>query len=224
LRSTIVSKAWLSDDMACVLAAMCPPLDPTDVSQAADKLTARTRAPLVIDQLLRRGVDLLKSRLVVEALCALRDACETDSDLAGWLLAKETGVDLDAQRLADGAERVCGKLFGRLSRLISSTGCQGILSRALHSACRGFPFLEGVGAGTVPGLYLAGLAERVHDRETGDAGRGLLAVLDAVLDLLFQLIGEDLTSRLLREVWPDAPLPVHGHHVRPIHVASATSP
>ena len=208
LRSTMVSSSWLSNDMASALAAMCPPLDPADVLQAADELTARTGAAAhVIDQLLRQGVDLLKSRLVVEALRALRDARETDSDLAGWLLANETGVKVEAERLADGAERVCEKLFCHLSRMISSAGSQGILSRALHSARSGFPFLEGVGAGRVPGLCLAGLAEQVRDRETGEAGRGLLAVLDAVLDLLVELIGEDLTSRLVREVWPDSPLP-----------------
>ena len=104
----MVSSSWLSNDMASALAAMCPPLDPADVLQAADELTARTGAAAhVIDQLLRQGVDLLKSRLVVEALRALRDARETDSDLAGWLLANETGVKVDAERLADGAERVC---------------------------------------------------------------------------------------------------------------------
>jgi hypothetical protein len=46
----------------------------------------------------------------------------------------------------------------------------------------------------------------VHDVEAGEAGKGLLAVLGTLLDLLVKFIGEDLTVRLVREVWPDLPL------------------
>jgi hypothetical protein len=68
-----ISATWLSDDMAQALAAMSPPLETTDVEQAADKLTMRTAQPVVVDDLLRRNLDLLKARRVVEALRALRE-------------------------------------------------------------------------------------------------------------------------------------------------------
>jgi hypothetical protein len=70
---TRISAGWLSDDMAHALAAMSPPLETTDVEQAADKLTQCAGQPLVVDGLLRRNVDLLKARQVVEALRALRE-------------------------------------------------------------------------------------------------------------------------------------------------------
>ena len=73
MTSPRISAAWLSDDMVRALAAMSPPLEPTDVVQAADKLTLRAGRPLVVDSLLRRNIDLLKARRIVEALGALHD-------------------------------------------------------------------------------------------------------------------------------------------------------
>ena len=52
---------------------------------------------------------------------------------------------------------------------------------------------------------LVGLDERLHGVKTSDASAGLLALLGAMLDLLVGFIGEDLTVRLVREVWPDLP-------------------
>lgn len=69
-----LSAAWLSDDMAQALAAMCPPLETTDVEQAADELTRRAGQTLVVDGLLRRDLDLLEARRLVEVLRALRDS------------------------------------------------------------------------------------------------------------------------------------------------------
>jgi hypothetical protein len=71
-----LSSPWLSDDMAHALAAACPPLDTTDVMQAADKLTTSGKPKYAMDHLLRQGADLMRVRRVVEALCALRDARE----------------------------------------------------------------------------------------------------------------------------------------------------
>jgi hypothetical protein len=68
------SSHWLSLDMAHALAAMYPPLQPTNVAKAADKLTAGTEKRYVLNDLLRQGVDLMNARRVIEALRALRDA------------------------------------------------------------------------------------------------------------------------------------------------------
>ena len=76
MRHPVVFSPWLSNDMAHALAAMCPPLEITDVVHAADKLTARIMAAYVIDDLLRPGIDPMNVRRVVEALGALHDALE----------------------------------------------------------------------------------------------------------------------------------------------------
>jgi hypothetical protein len=73
MRPPQASSAWLSDDMAHALAAMCPPLASRDVVQAANDLAARSDPAVIIRRLLTRGADLLQVQRVVEALRALRD-------------------------------------------------------------------------------------------------------------------------------------------------------
>ena len=68
-----ISSTWLSEDMARALAAMSPPLRARDVVQAANDLTASSDPTHVIRRLLKRGAGLMKVRMVVEALSALRD-------------------------------------------------------------------------------------------------------------------------------------------------------
>jgi hypothetical protein len=160
-----------------------------------------------MDHLLRRGADLLTVRRVVEALRALREARVTDSNLAGLLLAQETGPHVDRPGLAEAAERICQKLGPDLSRLTSPSGSQAILSRALHVARAEFPFLEGVRAGVVPDTCLQGLSERVHAVEIGEARDGLEAMLSVLLDLVVGFIGEGLTRRLVQDLWPELASP-----------------
>jgi len=121
-------------------------------------------------------------------------------------MAKEIGDGADASGVHTAAERVCQKLSTRLSRLVSPAGSQAILSRALHLARADFSFLEQVRAGITPETCFEELAEHINDVEDGEARQGLLAVLGILLDLLVAFIGEDLTVRLVREVWPDLPL------------------
>jgi hypothetical protein len=52
---------------------MSPPLRAQDVVRAANDLTAYAAPAHVIRDLLKRGADLMKVRMVVEALGALRD-------------------------------------------------------------------------------------------------------------------------------------------------------
>ena len=193
--------------MVHALSAMCPPLTTTDVVEAADRLIAESHVAPVIDQLLRRGADLLTGRRVVEALRALRDARVTDSNLAGLLLAHEAGLEVDPSGLAEAAERICQKLGRDLSRLTSPSGSQAILSRALHVARARFPFLEGVRAGVAPDTCLQGLSERMSAIDIVEASNGLQAVLSVLLDLLVGFIGEGLTRRLVQDGWPELPAP-----------------
>lgn len=67
------SAAWLSYDMACALAAACPPLKARDVVSAADELAVWTNPVPVVSRMLRLGSNLANARRVVEALRALRD-------------------------------------------------------------------------------------------------------------------------------------------------------
>jgi hypothetical protein len=110
--------------------------------------------------------------------------------------------------VAVGAPRCPGDRFqaGNLSTLISAEGSQALLARALHLARVQFSYLHGVRAGRAPEACLEGLAQRLHELEPGQANEAVTALLGTFLDLLIGFIGEDLSRRLVREVWPDLPL------------------
>ena len=124
--------------MAHALAAMYPPLSTMDVRYAADTLTARKGQRRRSTILLRQGSDLMTARQVIETLGALRDVHVTDSDLASWLLLRESSGGSDTRDPAVAAEQVCQKLFGRLSILISA-GHRAWPARSrgwLHGRCQ----------------------------------------------------------------------------------------
>jgi hypothetical protein len=125
--------------------------------------------------------------------------------LSDGLLEQETIAEPDPVGPAVAAEHICQKLAPGVSRLVSPAGFQAILSRALHIARAEFPCLKGVRAGIAPATCLEGMSEHVHDIDTGEAVKELLAVLGTLIDLLVRFIGEDLTLRLVREVWPELP-------------------
>lgn len=130
----------------------------------------------------------------------------THADMASWLFAREIDDQADPAELSTAAERVCQKLCQVLSRLVSPAGSQAIVARALHLGRADFEFLDGVGAGRGPEACLVGLSDHMRDVEAAEARAGLLTLLGLLLDLLVGFMGGDLTLRLVREVWPDAPV------------------
>jgi hypothetical protein len=126
-------------------------------------------------------------------------------ELALWLLEEETGDDRGPEALVDAADVACQKLGRRLTRLITVAGYQALLSRALHLARSEFPFLDGVRAGPVEGDCFEGLRAKAKGRDPEVLQAALATVLANVIGLLTTFIGVDLTLRLVRDVWPDAP-------------------
>jgi hypothetical protein len=135
-----------------------------------------------------------------------RSSTVIHAELARWIMSQETGVETDSEGNTAAAERVFQQLFLRLSQLISRTGSQALLSRVLHLTQVEFPFLEGVRAGRAPEACLVGLREHAHGVDPDEAAMAMLAVLGTLLDLLVGFIGEDLTFRVVQEVWLDVPL------------------
>lgn len=126
-------------------------------------------------------------------------------DLAWWLLTQELGDDERAAAYADAAERACQKLGARLSRLVTFAGWQALLARALHLARAGIPVLDGVRPGHTPDVGLDGLHARLDGAEPTHACEIVTTLLTAVITLLATFIGDELTSRFVGDVWPDAP-------------------
>ena len=61
-------------------------------------------------------------------------------------------------------------------------------------------------------VYLEGL------RATGAGPDALVALIAHVIALLARFIGDDLTGKLIRQRWPDAPLGASGRQRRKEHV------
>jgi hypothetical protein len=120
-------------------------------------------------------------------------------ELARWLLAQEMEGRPKAKTPLEGTQRVTTKLSTGITLLVSSDGYRALLGRALYLARAEYSLLDGVRVGTSD-FSLEGL------RETGTAYEALVSFLAQVIALLVRFIGDDLTAKLIRQSWPDAPL------------------
>jgi hypothetical protein len=124
-------------------------------------------------------------------------------DLARRLLAHEAGP---AQRLAgwQAAESTCQKLCQALGRLVGPAGFQALLQRALFLARPEYPFLP---AALGPdGPCFGELAAGVQEQEPARIHEAFVAVFGSFFWLLDTFIGDDLTRRQIRRIWPEVPL------------------
>ena len=108
---------------------------------------------------------------------------------------------------AEAAERACGKFGQRLALLVSPVGAEALLSRAVHVVRTDFLlFDEPRTARTVEAL-----TQRLRESANGVQSRQICddsaTVFTTLIALVVSFIGEDLVMRLLRDVWPELPIP-----------------
>ena len=104
------------------------------------------------------------------------------------------------------AGRVFDKLSQRLAQLITPVGAEALLTRAVHLSRAEFPFLDGVPSAPNTRSLIERLRETAATVEPSQAHEGFVSVLGTLVGLLVSFIGEDLTFRLLRDVWPEVPM------------------
>lgn len=109
-------------------------------------------------------------------------------------------------RAEDGSEvpdafQICEKLRAPLATLMGGTGYRALLSRALTIARREHAWLRAVQVQAEGALVLP--AEAAAPVTPQALAAGSAALIATLLDLLATFIGELLTVRLVREVWPD---------------------
>ncbi len=100
--------------------------------------------------------------------------------------------------------QACERLRPHLITLMGKGGFRGLLARSLALAVAEAPKLGGIRLkvdGSIEGLEE--LREKLTPSEFQEVGLLLLASL---LGLLVAFVGEKLTLRLVREVWPKVPL------------------
>lgn len=119
------------------------------------------------------------------------------------LLTLQTGPGADATVIAAAAQRLCEQLAQHVTPLIGGLGVAAIYGRSLHLTQRQFPALATIPAsGDLGGLFADGRRSLEH-QEPAVAAAAAVAVLVTFTDVLASLIGENLTTRLVRETWPD---------------------
>lgn len=113
----------------------------------------------------------------------------------------EAGVeDAEAGLLATAVTTAARKLLEELSPIVGNLATNALYVRTLHLARSSF---EQPGTAHPQPLeaLLATLEQDLASRQPADAGRAGRALLQSLVDLLFSLIGEHLTHRMLRKAW-----------------------
>lgn len=133
----------------------------------------------------------------------LTNATSLHLALANWLICREmAGEDGTSLSGPEAAEQACRKLGQRLTLLVTPVGAEALLSRAKNVARADFLFVD-----HQPNVSVEAFTPRVRERrnaaqscQTQDESS---AVLTNLVALVMTFIGEDLTMRLLRDVWPE---------------------
>jgi hypothetical protein len=119
------------------------------------------------------------------------------------LLEREVGTGGDARAIAAAARRLCERFAQRVSPLIGDAGVAAICARSLHLTQRQFPSLAPLRSSDQSDAPFTHLQVSLEQQEPATATRVAVGVLTTAGDLLALFIGENLTTRLLREAWPD---------------------
>jgi hypothetical protein len=121
-------------------------------------------------------------------------------DLAARLIAFETGRESAAATGPPAAFQVCERLRPHLATLMGKAGFRAVLLRAIAVAGTEMPgsgALQVKADGSLDGWDDPEAPLKANERNAG----GVLVVAQ-LLGLLVAFIGETLTLRLVRDVWP----------------------
>ena len=121
-------------------------------------------------------------------------------DFAERLIAYETRENKSSETKTPAACLVGEKLRPHLATLMGNVGFRALLSRALALANAEVPWLRAVHV-KADGTF-EGLDELGTQVDPDEIFEGCVVLLAQLLGLLVAFIGEDLTLRLGREVWP----------------------
>jgi hypothetical protein len=121
-------------------------------------------------------------------------------DFAERLVAYEARDNKSSEAQTPAACLVIDKLRPQLTTLMGNIGFRALLSRTLALANADFPWLRAVHVKAEGSLE--GFDELGAQVDPDEISEGCAVLLAQMLGLLVAFIGEDLTLRLVREVWP----------------------
>ena len=124
--------------------------------------------------------------------------------LALKVLAQHAGPAASAEAVAAAARRAYDDLARMSAPLIGQVGVDALTGRALHLSQREYPCLRHT---SIPEQAEGPFDQVIACLERQDpavATEAAAAVFATLTGLLVTFIGEPLTTRLLRQAWPDA--------------------
>jgi len=121
-------------------------------------------------------------------------------DFAAHLIAYETRGNKPSGTTTPAAFPVCEKLRPHLATLMGNTGVRTLFSRALAQAEGEVPSLRAVQVKADGSLEHSGELEVQAEPE--ELAKGSVVLVAQLLGLLVAFIGETLTLRLMRDIWP----------------------
>ena len=125
-------------------------------------------------------------------------------NLAKHLMACETLENKSSETETPASFHICEKLRLHLATFMGNTGFHTLLSRSLALSVAEVPWLRAVRVKADDSLEAL---EELHAQlDPDEFFEGKVVLLAQLLGLLVAFIGEDLTLRLVREVWPQIPL------------------
>jgi len=125
-------------------------------------------------------------------------------NFAKCLITYETLENKSSGTETPAAFHVCEKLRLHLATFMGKTGFHTLLSRSLALSTAEVPWLVAVRAQVDDSFE--GLEELHAQLDREEFFEGEIVLLAQLLGLLVAFIGEKLTVRLVREVWPKVPL------------------
>jgi hypothetical protein len=123
---------------------------------------------------------------------------------AKCLITYETGGDIFRETDVLAVFRAGEKLRPHLLTLMGHTGFRSLMSRALVTAGEEVPWLRAVHIKKDGSLE--GLAELKAQVTQEQFAEGSVVLMAQVLGSLVAFVGEDLTLRQMRRIWPKLPL------------------
>jgi hypothetical protein len=126
--------------------------------------------------------------------------------LAYWLIGRELDDGGKVLPVSEAAERACRKFGNRLALLVTPAGAEALLSRATHLARTNFPSFDQQRTARTVEALTERLRQTSNGVHTDQVDEGMSAVFASLIALVMSFVGEDLTWRMLREVWPELPV------------------
>ena len=124
--------------------------------------------------------------------------------LALRVLTRQAGSTADAAALAAAARRAYDDLARVSAQLIGQVGVDALTRRALHLAQREYPWLVDTREPEHADGPFTQIIVSLKGQDPAVAAEAAGAVFATFTGLLVTFIGEPLTTRLLRQAWPDA--------------------